>query len=292
MTTTPEDDASVVAAVLLTLFSGTVNPVTPNDTAIIEAAKQWQMMGTRAGTAEIRGMLNGIPEGRLTEIFGRIASAGEQLGLAMTCSRDANGWLVSSGKEQSRAIAAKALAEMTGYYALSAGLGLANITLRTLLLHPSAARVINAKYKKAKGFPPFTDKREAWLPLDSDLVVTLQQAAEEVNQQNVTSLINIVAELKGDIGWTTLVSRRDIDYHKWRPQNVSRAVQQQSPWEPSEDGGRVMHVRSRPAAMLPDYRGAVMEADQGLGALSSAMDNWLRFFPTSIREVGVPIFKE
>lgn len=100
MTTTPEDDASVVAAVLLTLFSGTVNPVTPNDTAIIEAAKQWQMMGTRAGTAEIRGMLNGIPEGRLTEIFGRIASAGEQLGLAMTCSRDANGWLVSSGKEQ------------------------------------------------------------------------------------------------------------------------------------------------------------------------------------------------
>lgn len=290
MSATPKD-ASVVSAVLLTLSSGTVNPVTPNDATIIDVAQQWQMMGTRATTAEIHGILNGVAEGRLTEIFGRIASAGEQLGLALTCSRDANGWLVSSGNEQSRAIAAKAFAEMTGYYALSAGLGLANITLRTLLLHPAAELVINAKYKKANGFPAFTDNRAAWLSLNSSLVDTLRRAAQEVKRPNVSSLINIVAELSGNGPWNSLVSRRDIDYHRWRPQNVPRAVQRQSPWEPSEDGERVIHVRSRPALTLPEYRDVVAEAEKGLSALSSTMKNWLMLFPESLREVGVSVFK-
>lgn len=250
------------------------------------------MMGTLATTAEIHGVLNGVPADRLTEIIGRSAAAGEQLGLSLTSSRDANSWLDHSERRASQATAAKALAEITGYYAMSAGHGLANITLRMLLLDSKAASIINAAYRKANGFQPFADNKEAWRPLSSNLVKVLQRAAHKVDQPAVTSLTEVVAELSTDTRWRALVSRRDIDYHRWRQQSVSRAVPKGSSWQSREDGARVIGVKSNPVVDLPDYKGAVTEVDQALDALSCAMDNWLTLLPDATHQLGVPIFKQ
>lgn len=77
-----------------------------------------------------------------------MASAGEQLGLAGTCEQDARRWLDPDGRRPPGwQMAPRALAEITGYYALGAAHGLANVTLRTLLCDRAAAQVINDAFK-------------------------------------------------------------------------------------------------------------------------------------------------
>lgn len=256
----------------------------------METSRERQKMGVWAQMVEIHGMTHGLPEGRLTEMVGRIAAAGEQLGLASTCSREAHRWLAQPEDDVSRPIAARSLAEMTGYYALTAAHGLGNITLRTLLLNNAAAASINAKYKKAEGFPPFTDDREAWRPLNPSLVEALDVAAQAVRQATVTALVGVLADLVHDPRWIALEGRRNIDFHRWRPQSVAGGVPQENPWVALPAGQRMMTVRVNNGYVVPDHEALIMEADDALGALAASMDRWLEQFAHATRDLGVPLF--
>jgi hypothetical protein len=151
-----DDTARVTAVVLRTLFPG-VSPgpmVKPYPLAVATAI-EWQNAGASATFSELYGTLAGAPQGRTSELVGRIASAGEQLGLAWTAEQDARRWLEPGQRRGGWDVAARSLAEVTGYYAMSAGHGLANVTVRTLLLHADSAAVLNEKYRRAKGFVPY-----------------------------------------------------------------------------------------------------------------------------------------
>jgi hypothetical protein len=136
--TEPTDDATseVVSLVLPTLFSGVAwGPWSEPYPATVQTALEWQNIGVHATWSEMHGATHGLPKGRLSELIGRIAATGEQLGLAWTCEQDMRRWLDSSAQKPTTwSVAARALAEITGYYAISAGHGLANVTLRTLLV--------------------------------------------------------------------------------------------------------------------------------------------------------------
>lgn len=286
----PKEQGRLVAIVLPTLFAGPATDASVRDKRIIETAQEWQKMSVWAHMVEIHGMTHGIPEGRLTETIGRMAATGEQLGLASTCSRDARRWLAQPSDTISGPIAARSLAEITGYYTLSSGHGLANITLRTLLLDVSAAASLNAKYKEAAGFPPFTDDRAAWRPLSHQLVEALRNAAQVVQQPTVSSLVGVLADLVTDPRWIALEARRGADFHRWRPQSIAGGVPQKSPWSQLPHGQRSMTVGISNGFVPPDHEALVTEADDALDALTAAMDEWMALFPSATRDLGVPLF--
>jgi hypothetical protein len=143
----------------------------------------------------MHGATHRLPKGRLSELIGRIAATGEQLGLAWTCEQDMRSWLEPSApKEERFAVSSRALAEITGYYAISAGHGIANVTLRTLLVHSGAAAIINQDkdLKRAKGFAPFSTIPAAWVPLNEKLATLLQTAAATAGQPTVDSMADRV----------------------------------------------------------------------------------------------------
>lgn len=135
-------DEQVHAVVLRTLFStAPARPWPQEDPLAVSTALTYQDYGPYADFSELHTARRGAVLGRLAEVLGRIATAGEQLGLAWTCEQEALRWL-ETGEQQplSRSVAARALAEMTGYYALSAAHGLGNATLRPCSSRPQPPR--------------------------------------------------------------------------------------------------------------------------------------------------------
>src|SRR5688572_15677000 len=103
-------------------------------------------------------------------------------------------------------MAMRALAEMAGYYATATAHGLINVTLRTLLISPTSAHVINRahEYRSAKGFPPFSMRREAWPPFSRKEVESLRPAVETANDTSVSFWYCTVAGLAEDARWQAL----------------------------------------------------------------------------------------
>lgn len=292
MGSTPPDDGQTTAQVLSTLFSG-IEPgawVEPHPPAVATAMR-WQNEGRRAEWSELHGMRAGLPQGRMAELFGRIASGGEQLGLSWTYQQELLRWHTPTVTDQdARVLAARSLAEISGYYAISAGHGLMNVTLRTLLIHPGAAAEINQKQKRAKGFVPFADNRFAWLALNETEATNLQMAANLTGDADAARLANIVADLTRDSRWMAVMDRRGTDFHRWRPQSVDGGVATSNPWEPTPNGASVLRVYGRSQHQIPDTTMLAREACEGLDALTEAMDDWLATWPAALRGLGIPMF--
>lgn len=282
---------TLVGIVLPTLFASTVTPAEGTDEALSKTSLEWQKMGRWADMAEMHGALKGVDKGRFTELIGRIASAGEQLGLAHTASRDARGWLLESDPQPKHGVGARALAEVTGYYSISAAHGMANVSIRTLLLNADTAATVNNAYPKAKGFTPFANNRDAWQPLNSNVITNLEAAADATGEDSVSSLIDTLRNLIEDPRWKALAGRRDIDFHRWRPQSIEGGVNQGSPWETLPDGTMQMSVYANSTYSVPDPRPLVQEAIDGLTALGDTMGRWLELWPEALRSLGVPLFK-
>jgi hypothetical protein len=266
--TEPADDETgeVSALVLPTLSSGVdPGPWPQPRPPTVETALEWQNTGVHATWSELHGATHGLTKGRLSELIGRIAAAGEQLGLAWTCEQDMRRWLDPSAPKGHRfSVSARALAEITGYYAISAGHGLANVTLRTLLVHPLAAAVIDNKdNKRAEGFEPFSNIRFAWVPLNQPVAELLQKAAEVVDKPTVRRLADRVLDLTKDPRWVALSNRRDVDFHRWRPQSVAGGVATSNPWEQAADGSSKLTMYGTSQHQPPDAGRLIQEASGG-----------------------------
>jgi len=245
----------------------------------------WQKLGAGASFHELLALKSGVVRNRIYELVGRVASAGEQLGLAWTCEQEARRWISTRklGDVQWQ-IASRALAEMTGYYALSAAHGLLNVTLRGLLLAPPAAAMINKKYDRAGGFEPFTSNRDAWLPISAGPVGMLREAAKAAGKPSAEQLVASVADLVKDARWTALTARRHVDFHRWRPQSISGGVPVTSPWQ-EQEGGWLLTINPTNSNLPPDAEGLVEEASAGLMALAEAMKDRLATWLTASREL-------
>ncbi|WP_147261956.1 hypothetical protein [Blastococcus sp. TF02A-26] len=295
MTESPKgEEPEVVSLVLATLFSGVQPDPWPDPHPLaVRTALEWQQVGTHAVFAELHGTTHGLPRGRLAELIGRIASTGEQLGLSWTCEQDMRRWLAPDAQERdSWAVPARALAEITGYYAISAGHGVANVTLRSLLVQPEAAAVINQDkdLKRAKGFDPFSTVPAAWVPLNEKVATVLLNAA--AGRGAAQEMAELVVALTRDARWVALTNRRHVDFHRWRPQSVSGGVATSNPWESTDTGSYSLTMYGRSQHEPPNTSELIAEASDGLEALAECMERWLDVWPSAIRDLGVPLFKD
>src|SRR5687767_15609639 len=96
----PSEEPELAAMVLRSLFSGVRwGPSGGGLTPLEEVARDWQLCGRNYVMAELNAVNAGAPPGRGTELFGRVAAAGEQLGLAGTCLLEAERWLRAADRE-------------------------------------------------------------------------------------------------------------------------------------------------------------------------------------------------
>lgn len=279
-------DAELSAVLLHSLFRAPAHSWPEPLPLAAATAVAWQDLGPFAQVAEVLTVPRGVVAGRVAEVLGRAASAGEQLGLAWTCEQDATRWL-NSGRRRPLGwqVAARALGEMTSYYALAAAHGLGNVTLRTLLVHRPAAEVVNRRYPKAKGFAPFTDKPQAWVVLDQQLVDAAQAAAVAAGQDTVTDLVDAVGDLVRDPAWQALTRRRNVDFHRWRPQSVRGGAATSNPWD-HDATGISLSVGTSTGHRPPDPHAVVQEASQGLAVLAQAMHRWRRAWPGALVDLA------
>jgi hypothetical protein len=289
------DDADVVAQVLGRLTwtpRGTALPAVPDDRLPVQqVALEWQQLGARAQFLELHGYTRGAPEGRISELVGRCASCGEQLGLAWTMDQELQRWLVAGRAEPGFAMACRALAEMCGYFLLSAAHGLANLTVRTLTLSPDADAVLRRHRPKAAGFQPFSDRRDAWPPLTGKLAEETIEAARTTRMSSVVELCEVLVDLTADSDWRAVEQRRHGDYHRWRPQGLpSGGVPTRSLWTRPSPG--VMRLSgSAHFYELVDIDEVVGVVGRGLRTLADAMRTWYAAWPVALRDLGVPLFK-
>jgi hypothetical protein len=278
--------------VLRSLCSGVRWAPSGNATPLEELACDWQKCGSNYVMAELHAVNAGAPRGRGTELVGRVAAAGEQLGLACTCLLEAQRWQRAPSRDERGNMAARALAEMCGYYAMGAAHGLINVTLRTLLFSTASVDAINRvkKYGRANGFPPFSTTTAAWLAFNSDEVNLLWPAASAASNGSVTEWFMIVDKLAKDPRWKVLTMRRHEDFHRWRPQSISGGVAPKDPWEYGPGFASLSgYARSQYKPLDPFM--LVTEAHEGLAALGDAMRDWMEAWPSVLNGLGCPMFK-
>lgn len=268
----PEADAAISS-----LFAGVEAPFIAFDWQLSETALRWQAHGNDADFAEMLSVVNRAEPGRMYVIVGRIASAGEQLGLAGLAFRDARAWLEKDATGHVVRIPARALAEVVSYFALSAAHGVANVTARLLALELRSREILASREKQSGGFTPFDPKDAGWLPINARTVSSLEAAAVH-HQPAVTQLVALLRSLIDSDDWSKLVERRHTDFHRWRPQSIEGGVATSSPWLESDDF-QMLTVRDG-GTLIPDrHEQLIADAGLGLERLEATMRHWIEIFP-------------
>jgi hypothetical protein len=188
-------------------------------------------------------------------------------------------------------MASRALAEMCGYFVLAAGHGLGNLTMRTLALSSDACRVLARRRPDADGFPPFSDKQQAWPALTPTLAAQAVEAAEATPFAAVADLCRVLVTLTRDSRWLVLEQRRHDDYHRWRPQSLpTGGVPTRSLWTRPSPGvmqlsGAVHFFEGLNVDQLTDSAGDALEA------LADAMLEWDALWPVALKALGYAVLK-
>ena len=274
----------VVSAVLMTLSCPSVTPKPEERThRIVTLSEELQQLGTASSWGEMRGALSGQPYGRMAEIIGLIAAAGEQLGLSYTCKLDGERWASSApdkGDRLNHTMAARAFAEMSSYYSLGAAHALANATLRVIAIDPDSRLKL----------PPFDDQKKSW-PSFGPAVTQAEGASGKVERPATTNLVSILRKLANDARWIALVGRRDTGYHRWRDQSTAGGVAKSNPWQEVQPRQHVLTLLGHSEHVPPEATAVLKESSDGLDALEAAARQWCDHLPDALKELGVPVFK-
>lgn len=288
----PADTVAMVLRHLCWVPPGTKLVSTPIDRLMVQrVAMDWQTMGMYAPIAEMHGARQGALQDRMSELMGRAAAAGEQLGLAWTLDQELQRWhAADSDSHPGRSMATRALAETCGYYLLGAAHGLGNLTARTLVLSNAAGAVLNTRRPRANRFPPFSAEREAWPPLNRKLADHLVEAALATGDAAAIALCEVVVGLLDDHRWEALVQRRDVDYHRWRPQGLpSGGVPQRTLWDNAGTANRSLSFGGTFYEPV-DHDDLCLTPGEAMEALGTAMDAWSDRWPAALAAVGVAVF--
>ena len=263
----------------------------PTRREIAETAHEWQQVGAWADSLELHGSTLGLPADTMHELAGCVAAAGEQLGLAWTGEQDAQGW--QTANSDGKPMAVRALADIRAHFSLGAAHGMGNATLRTLFLARGASDAVTQANRHFRPYPPFSDDREAWPTFNASLVRALEAGAVATNEARVIDHVAVLRMLVDDPRYTSLVERRGMDFHRWRPQGLpgGSGVPQASLWKKS-DGTRVLSFGGGfpPDALAdPDLVSAI--ATNGMDAIAETMKLWLDRWPDAMAALGVKVWK-
>jgi hypothetical protein len=288
-------EGTVGAMVLMSLVPGHPQiDVTARDQEVSRVAFELQKTAMQPDLLSVNTLLHvGVwAVDRMTEITGRIGSAGEQLVLALSASRDARRWTDGNAETLHEVIAVRAHAETETYWTLGAAHGLGNVLLRMLALHPDARTVVDAAYKKAGGFEPFTEDQKAWESFGPRLIDAVRDAALHVHSPAANLILDAFEDLARSPAWDALLGLRSENFHRWRPQSVPGGTAKRSAMRPDGSGAGVMiSVSTTPNNTAPDHHQLLQQADEGLDALTAAADVLDRNFHRAINELGVKIFQ-
>lgn len=290
MSETP--DGFVTSAVLSTFFPDG-EPAGRTDARQFHTSQRWQQLGHGAQTAEIHGALAGKPLGYVAELLGRGAAAGEQLGLSLTAVRDAEAWVAIApkpGQENRRTIAGRAMAEASGLWSLSAAHAAINVVGRVVRMHGST-EPFDTKLKW-KGLPdPFVENKKSNLSFNEPTVQVLADAAAATTSTPLTALVAPLTALVGNPAWTALMNRRNVGYHRWRPQSVSGGASTTNPWVDTGDGSgsQTMSIGVSPSHVPPALEPVVAESRAGHDALSQTMADVLDALPAALESFGIKV---
>jgi hypothetical protein len=276
--------------VVPTLFSGRVEKPNDFDQTLMKTALAWQKLGEDASFREMSAVANRAEPGRVFTMFGRIASAGEQLGLAGTACRDARARLNQGLPDDSVRLPARALAEVAGYYALSTAHGLVNIAARLLALETRNRAVLEKAFPQSKGFPPFDERHDHWLAFNAQSIAALEKATDH-HQPEAGQLVQLLRTLADDERWSKLVGRRNTDFHRWRPQSVQGGVGTSSPWVDHGDY-QVLTVYRGETHQPDDHRLLIAEALAALEILEETMRAWNEVFVGALSGVTTYVLAE
>lgn len=286
----------VAAAVVGTLAPGDGGkPFTDADRKRAMVPHDWQMLGAHYQWAEIHGVTKGLPYGYFSDLLGRAAAAGEQLGIAFAALRDAEVWRDSEAEPHTstrRSISGRAMAEASGLWAVSAGHAAVNVVARVVRLHPAAATGLDRKLGWA-GFPiPFDSGRSANLSLNVQTVKTIRTAASQAAESALAELVQPLCELAEDVAWAALVARRDAGYHRLRPRSIEGGVPSGSPWVADKTSGSMtLSVSTFSEYAPPALEDVVHETQAGYDSLALAMKQVHDRLPAALSAAGVPIWR-
>ena len=281
----------VVSAVLSTFAPIDAVPPGEDEKANISVATDWQELGAIAEYAELAGSMANLPRGYMAELFGRAAAGGEQLGLAFTAVRDAEAWLGFAPTETQRVrrdIGGRALAEMSGLWSVSTGHALVNVVARVVRAH-SAASVMDKRFKWAGPPVPFVQDRNSHLSINVDTAKQLVRGARATSESALVDLVQPVRALVDQPEWNAMSSRRDVGYHRWRPQSVAGGAATFNPWVDEGNGSHSMSFGASSGHVPPSLEKIVVEARAGHTALTTAMRAVFDLLPTALDSVGVRI---
>ena len=235
---------------------------------------------------ELSAVTLGAEPNRMIELVGRIAAAGEQLALAGASHRDSRAWDLSDPLNVHSSVSVRALSEIAGYYMISAAHGIVNATARLFALeHRSRTAFSSANKGRSSndGFPPFGGQPSHWLPFNQNSINLVASATS--HHSTASDLVAVMQELLDDPRWSALAERRNIDFHRWRPQSIEGGVSPSSPWAALADGYGVLAVYGsniyvpEPANQLQEELAAAMQA------LTGAMSRWLGHYPGAKEQV-------
>lgn len=287
-------DSRLVALALGSFFPGeSIEPISNIDLAHFQVSTDWQLLGPQAKFAEIRGHLAKMPHGYMAEILGRAAAAGEQLGLALTAARDAEVWqetVPTPEEEPRRTLAGRALAEASGLWSISTGHAAVNVVARIVRAHPAATHLDSAW--KWNGPPtPFTTDRRSNLSLNDSVVKALARAATDCAEQALTDLVAPLRTLIDDADWMALTDRRDIGYHRWRPQSIEGGTQTTNPWTLIGNNTASLTVGVTTGHVPPTLETLAHESRAGFTALSRAMREVHNALPMAMASANIGLWK-
>jgi hypothetical protein len=306
-------------ALLLPTFSWTFTDSAPVDLVPPQAhqgpaseAMEWQQVSAIGAAAELEAVpgpfrrsitWNGIVHvieprigtppreaNRLLEIHGLMGAIGEQLGLAWTAEQDAQRLQLTSGLRDAieNRMASRAMAELAGHFLLGSAHSLANLVLRLLLLNNAASEHLVAmkKYRKADGFVPGDDSKEAWPTLNGPLLKDLVTASDASDREHLRLLAATISGLFASSVFRSLDGRRGMDYHRRRPQSVGHTAPRCGVVSTS-NGTTTMTMVTARLEEDAEHEAVHVTATAALVSIAHTMRRIRELVPSAIRAEGI-----
>jgi hypothetical protein len=265
------------------LSSGLSLNFSPDLIPCINLSKRWQARGLYAEFWELASR----EKGRLYELAGYMAGAGEQIGLACLADHEFTQWesvdlsSAQSHEKVAAEMAQRALAELESYYVIGVGHALVNMTGRVLALDPGLHQYLATEKGIETTFAPFSDARQDWLSMNSKVARALQKVAAKSDIPSLTHLADPVAELASSELWRELDEVRGEHFHRWRSQSIGMTgAPKSSPWSPdfrtmSVGAGRLIGQDPRDTTAA-SVRQTVVAAREALRLTAEDFDRRIR----------------
>lgn len=258
---------------------------------VLNVAQDWQQIGSRAFMWEMGGALYGAGRDRAYEVAGRMAAVGEQFGLAFSAAVEASFWreaVDSAPTKEAAHMGWRAMTELMTYYIMGASHGLINVAARTLAFDSNLRDRIRAIFPTA--LPVFSEEKTDSLSFNAKNVGGLFRIAKEHPSPSVAALIGPLKGLAADPDWRALEQARGKDFHRWRPQSISR-LPQVSPWTQEGETWKMSFPGQLDSDVDDLARQRGLLAETVLGKLATAMDDFGTLFSAASEVLGGPRFK-